>query len=120
MGARLILGLVLLIATYMALIPMPELLQQSVNDKLGHLLLFVILGFLTHASWGNRRFNRKHALPLFAYGVTLECLQYFSPTRYFSWLDMLANGSGILLYWLIAFFFLSALSSPPSPQNSKA
>jgi len=118
MGARLILGLSLLITTYMALIPLPSLVQESINDKLGHVLLFIFLGFLAHASWGNRPFNWKHALFLFTYGAMLECLQYFSPSRYFSWLDMVANGMGILIYWLIAFFLLQGISSPAPPPKT--
>ncbi len=102
LGARLVLSLSLLIITYMALTPVPDLLQQSVNDKLGHILAFVLLAFLTHASWPGKIFGWRHGLPLLMYGIALECLQYFVPGRYFSFLDMFADAAGIVAYLLIS------------------
>ncbi|WP_457669766.1 VanZ family protein [Thiolapillus sp.] len=107
MGARLALGLALLLITYMALTPLPDLLQQSVNDKLGHGLVFALLSFLSHAAWPRRAFGWRHGLPLLAYGIALECLQYFVPGRYFSYLDMLADASGIAAYLLASRLLLS-------------
>lgn len=101
-GARLILGMVMLIITYMALTPVPDMLQQSVNDKLGHALAFVLLSFLSHISWPDRRFGWRHALPLIVYGVFLECAQYFIPGRFFSLWDIVADGAGIALYLLVS------------------
>ncbi len=108
-GARLALGLALLVITYMALTPVPDLLQQSVNDKLGHALAFVLLSFLSHAGWPKRAFGWRHGLPLLAYGVALECLQYFVPGRYFSFLDMLADAAGIAAYLLLSLFLFARL-----------
>ena len=100
-GARLLLALALLIITYMALTPVPDLLQQSVNDKLGHALAFMLLAFLTHASWPNSTFGWRHGLPLLAYGVFIECTQYFVPGRFFSLWDVVADTAGIGLYLLL-------------------
>jgi len=100
-GARLILGLVLLIITYMALTPIPDLLQENVNDKLGHALAFVLLAFLVHAGWPNVPFSWRHGVPLIAYGLFLECAQYYVPGRFFSLWDILADAAGIGLYLLL-------------------
>ena len=100
-GARLLLGLALLIITYMALTPIPDVLQQTVNDKLGHALAFVLLAFLTHASWPDSAFNWRHGLPLIAYGLFLECAQYFAPGRFFSLWDVAADTAGIVFYLLL-------------------
>lgn len=100
-GARLLLGLALFVITYMALTPIPNLLQQTVNDKLGHALAFALLAFLTHASWPTTPFNWRHGLPLIAYGLFLECAQYFVPGRFFSLWDMAADTAGIILYLLL-------------------
>lgn len=100
-GARLMLALALMIITWMALTPSPGVLQQSVNDKLGHTLAFLLLALLAHASWSHRHFDWRLALPLLGYGVAIECIQYFVPNRFFSLLDILADAGGIGLYWLL-------------------
>ncbi len=100
-GARLLLGLALLIITYMALTPIPDLLQQTVNDKFGHALAFMLLAFLVHSSWPNMPFNWRHGIPLVAYGIFLECAQYFVPGRFFSLLDIVADTAGIGLYLIL-------------------
>lgn len=109
-GARLMLGLALLIITYMALTPIPDLLQQNVNDKLGHALAFVLLAFLTHASWPNTAFSWRHGLPLLGYGIFLECAQYFMPGRFFSLWDVVADTAGIGLYLLLLVFLIRSPS----------
>ncbi len=114
-------GLALLVITYMALTPVPDLLQQSVNDKLGHILAFVLLSFLSHASWPRKTFGWHHGLPLLTYGIALECLQYFVPGRYFSFLDMFADAAGIIAYLLVyrlLFAWLHSRKSPPLNHTS--
>ena len=100
-GARLLLALALMIVTYMALTPAPGPVQEAVNDKLGHALAFALLALLVHASWPQHHFGWRMALPLLAYGLAIECAQYFIPNRFFSLLDLLADGTGILLYLLL-------------------
>ncbi len=108
MGARLILGLALLIITWMALTPLPEIIQENINDKLGHALVFLFLAALAHAGWPGSGFGWRHGLWLMAYGIFLECAQYFVPGRFFSVADMLADGAGI-----IAWFLITLLLPPP-------
>ena len=100
-GARLLLALALMIITYMALTPAPGPIQEAVNDKLGHLAAFALLALLVHACWPHRDFDWRMILPLLAYGIAIECAQYFIPNRFFSLLDILADGTGILLYLLL-------------------
>jgi VanZ family protein len=100
-GARLLLGLALLIITSMALTPEPGVVQQSVNDKLGHVTAFFLLAFLTHASWPELKFSWRQVIALLGYGAAIEVAQYFIPNRYFSLLDMLADLAGIGLYMLL-------------------
>ena len=100
-GARLALGLAMLIITSMALTPTPGEVQLSVNDKLGHALAFLLLAFLSHASWPEIRFGWQQVVALLGYGLALEVIQYFIPNRYFSLLDMAADLAGILLYILL-------------------
>ena len=113
MGARLLLGLALLIITYMALTPMPALIQETVNDKLGHALAFLFLAALAHAGWPEQGFGWRHGLWLMAYGIGLECAQYFVPGRFFSVADMLADAIGILAWLPLA--RLRAICPAPEP-----
>ena len=100
-GARLVLGLALMMITSMALTPAPGDIQQSVNDKLGHAIAFLLLAFLVHASWPGLRFGWRQVSSLLGYGVALEVAQLFIPNRYFSVLDMLADFAGIVLYTML-------------------
>ena len=100
-GARLVLVLALMMVTSMALTPTPGELQQSINDKLGHALTFMLLAFLAHASWPGLRFGWRQLSALLGYGVALEIAQYYIPSRYFSVLDMLADLAGIALYIML-------------------
>lgn len=102
-GAQLLLGLALLVVTYMMLTPeppQPELLDFSQSDKLEHLISFLILAFLADAGWAESGFNPRKYIPLLGYAVVIETLQHFVPGREVSVWDMLANGSGLALYGL--------------------
>ncbi|MGV6827731.1 MAG: VanZ family protein [bacterium] len=101
-GFRLMLGVAVLLTTILAITPQPEMIVEDFNDKLGHIIAFVLLAFLTDGAWPGKQLYWQKGLGLFGYGVLLECLQYFVPTRFFSLLDMVANGTGIMLYGLVA------------------
>jgi VanZ family protein len=75
--------------------------MTSVNDKIGHILAFVILAFLLDFSFPASNFNLSKILPLLAYGMLIEITQYFLPHRMFSLLDMLADGGGLVIYALL-------------------
>ncbi len=100
-GARLLLALALFVATWLMLAPGGEGPGLPINDKVAHLLTFAVLALLTHASWPERDFDGRLGLPLLAYGIAIECIQYFVPGRFFSVADILADGAGILLYALL-------------------
>lgn len=100
-GARLLLGLALLVVSYLALTPYPDDLQEAVNDKLGHAIAFTLLALLVHASWPHRHFDWRLALPLLGYGIAIEGLQHFIPGRFPSLWDIVADGAGIGLYLLL-------------------
>ena len=101
-GARLGLALALLVATWLMLTPAPPAAAGQVNDKLAHLLTFAGLAFLAHAGWPQRGFSPRLWLPLLAYGLAIEGLQYFVPGRSYSLYDWLADASGLALYGLLA------------------
>lgn len=83
--------------TYMALTPLTHPAIPRTNDKIMHLLAF---GYLTgafavaYAHWTT--WQRTGGIML-AYGVLIEVVQAFIPNRYCSWLDIVADSTGIAL-----------------------
>ncbi len=78
----------------------PAEVGGAINDKLGHALAFFGLSLLTDFSLVRSRFGLAKAGTLFAYGTLIELIQHQLPYREFSLADLLANGAGILGYWV--------------------
>jgi len=97
-GARLLLALALLIVTWLMLSPAVGQGGIPINDKVAHALVFGLLAMLTHASWPERDFDWRLGVPLLAYGIAIEVIQYFVPGRFFSLADILADAAGMGLY----------------------
>lgn len=78
---------------------MPESLDF--NDKIIHSFVFFVFALLMDLATDRRPFWLWKGLPLFIYGVLIEVAQYFSPDREFSYMDMMADFAGILLYFMV-------------------
>lgn len=91
-------GLVILV-TVLSLLPTPKLPTQGFNDKINHLL-----AYFTLAAWFGQIHGArlKPVLALLALGAGLEVLQGLTGYREMSALDMVANGIGVGLGWLLA------------------
>ena len=101
-GFRILLGLGLMVASLAMLSPKaPEPLLFSWEDKLWHLLTFLVLAFLADAGWPENGFEAIKFMPLLAYGIGIEILQYFIPNRFFGLDDIAADAAGIALYGLL-------------------
>lgn len=89
----------LIIASLLALVPLPELppLTFSLSDKAQHALVFTVLWCLGAASYPDRR--RQLAVALLCYGGAIEAAQALTPTRQAEWADWLADAIGIALGW---------------------
>jgi hypothetical protein len=94
---RITLALALLGISYLATMPTAFVLPES-NDKLNHLAAFLVLAYLSDAAFPRQPWKWHMILLLLAYGVLLECIQYFLPNRYFSLADLLADAVGLALY----------------------
>lgn len=71
------------------------------NDKINHIAAFFTLALLLDLSFPNYRALAIGKISaLLAYGLLIECIQYFLPYRSFSALDLLADTSACLLYGL--------------------
>jgi len=102
-GFRIVLGLAVLITTILLVIPVPAVVPDLIGlDKLEHLLVFAALAGLADFAFPRQRFGLNKALPLLAYGIAMELVQWTLPYRSFSVLDMVADGSGLLLYRLLS------------------
>ncbi|MCC6207653.1 MAG: VanZ family protein [Gammaproteobacteria bacterium] len=77
---------------------MPEMGPRQVSDKLHHALAFYALALLFDFARPRTEFGLHKFAVLMAYGVAIECVQYFLPWREFSLLDMVADAVGLLLY----------------------
>jgi len=95
---RIILIVSFLLITYLVTTELKHPTLTSVNDKLGHVLAFIYLAFLVDYSFPASRFGLIKILPLLAYGLFIEIIQHYLPHRMFSYLDMLADGTGVAIY----------------------
>jgi VanZ family protein len=93
--------LALIVTTYFTMTSVEYSAAQKVSDKLSHALAFLVLSLLLDFSFPDSGFNWKKYLPLFLYGIMIECIQYFLPYRSFSLLDMVADALGITTYVII-------------------
>lgn len=78
----------------------------NVNDKLIHIIVFFGFAVLVDLSSSRKPFWLWKGLPLLVYGVGIEVMQYFTPFRSFSIMDMVADFAGILIYFLLKILVL--------------
>jgi VanZ family protein len=71
------------------------------NDKLIHAFVFFAFSVLMDLASDRKPFWLWKGLPLLIYGILIEVMQYFTPDREFSYLDMLADLAGIVAYFFI-------------------
>ena len=69
---------------------------QNSWDKANHFIAFFTLYITLSLGYPKLKVFKKVAL-LLAFGLQIECVQYFLPNREFSLLDVFADGVGIVL-----------------------
>ncbi len=108
-GFRLLLGLALVVVTWLALTPRPpQLPEVAYADKWTHLGTFLVLAFLADASWPERGFDAPKWGLLIGYGLAIELVQMRIGSRFFSLADLLADTVGIALYGAVVLRALRA------------
>lgn len=75
--------------------------EYNWNDKVIHAVVFFGFAFLVDLASSRKPFWLWKGLPLLAYGIGIEVMQYFTPFRSFSVMDMVADFAGILCYFLL-------------------
>ncbi len=97
---RVALVVAVLVILYLTTTPVQYEVGQNINDKVSHALAFLSLSFLADYSFPRSHFSIRKIVPVLAYGVLIEYIQYFLPYREFSLLDMVGNTVGLLIYIL--------------------
>lgn len=82
--------------------PSPEL-PTTGWDKSNHMLAFATLAFLSSQAWPER--IAVSLVMLLAYGGLIEVLQSFTPDRQADFIDVVADGTGLLIGTIIAKLF---------------
>ena len=100
---RALLALLLVVITYLALIPAPPKAITTGWDKSNHALAFASLAFSSvWAVWQRPRQWVWLAMALVGYGIGIEIAQSFLPPREADWHDVVADSVGIALGLAVA------------------
>ena len=98
---RLLLCVSFVTITYIAATSSQSIVIILLDDKVNHFFAFFILAFLLDFSFPHSRFNTAKIVPLIAYSVLLEVIQYFLPYRIFSFFDIFTDILGLLAFALL-------------------
>jgi glycopeptide antibiotics resistance protein len=98
--ARIGLASALIVILFIALLPLDKAPLPGISDKIQHLAAFLTLSFLVDTSFPRSQFNRWKVAALMGYGLLIELLQLQTDYRFVTLSDLLANASGLVLYYL--------------------
>jgi VanZ family protein len=87
-----------LLIGYLAFGKVEETPIATINDKFGHCAAFLALAFLLDFASPRQSWGLAKLIPLLAYGLLIELVQYFLPYREFSLWDLAADTLGLILY----------------------
>ena len=99
--ARMALAIATIAITALALMPAPEVPVTTAWDKLDHGFAFFTLALLAEHAFPHQPFWRRIALCVVAYGVGIEIVQWFTPDRDASVMDVLADSIGVAGYGVV-------------------
>lgn len=103
---RAIFFLSIILIFYLSLLPASQLAFFSalsfIGDKVSHSIIFFYISIL--GMFCNFKINNLNLLFLvFSFGLLIEVIHYYHPSRYFEFADLLANFLGIFLARIIYF-----------------
>jgi len=96
------LALNLIVISWLAFSESSPQVSISGNDKLLHALAFFVLAFLVDGAFLARSFVSFKMPLLISYGLFIELVQLYLSYREFSLLDLVADATGILCFWVVA------------------
>lgn len=111
-----LLALLLAVVCGLAFSPgMPHLPIESA-DKWQHIAAFAALAACAALAWpAGQRYSLRIAAAMLGFGLFIEAVQHFIPSRSSEWMDVLADGTGIALGLLLV-----ALARRRYPQRALA
>ncbi len=91
--------------------PLQDAIELTLADYVRHFLAFSLLAsFAWHAQRSSEWPTRIQFLScLLAYAILVEVIQLPIPERTFQWLDLLANGTGLVFGWIFASFLAETM-----------
>lgn len=103
------LPLLLCLFLYLGVVNLSGTAAADINDFWMHALGYMVLMCSGVFAFPKREHIASLFIAFLSYSFFIECVQYFLPYRSFSWLDMLANGVGLiagvcLSQWLLPVF----------------
>lgn len=94
----------------MSVIPSPDVLDVlTTRDKLVHLVAYSVLMLWFGCIYSSGRRYLILGLVLILLGIVLELLQGMTSYRYFEYKDMIVNGLGVFIGWLLSLTRVSSL-----------
>ena len=83
--------------------PLQDAIELTLADYVRHFLAFSLLASLAwHAQRSSNWPTRPQFLSgLLTYAILVEVIQLPIPGRTFQWLDLLANGTGVVFGWIL-------------------
>jgi VanZ family protein len=99
-GWRAALGALLVVVTWLALVPSPPPVLDLGWDKVNHIAAFAALAAVATPAFPGR--TGSIAAALMAYGVLIEVAQSFIPLRTGDWRDLVGDAVGCVLGLLFA------------------
>jgi len=100
---RMLLAVLVVVISYLAVIPAPPREIDTGWDKLNHVMAFTALALAGRFGFpGSLRRWAALVLALIAFGGLIEVVQYFIPGRDSEWADLLADTVGIVAGVLLA------------------
>ncbi|EGV18859.1 VanZ family protein [Thiocapsa marina] len=96
-GFRLVLWGCVLVVAWLAFAPFAEPAGFT-WDKANHVLAFFVMAALADGGYPGRNRELPRWGLLLGYGLVIELVQWQLPYRELSWLDLVANVVGVLLY----------------------
>lgn len=102
----------LAVIEYLALTPQPIEIIESFWDKQNHFVAFFVLYILLGLAYKQFSILKKTAV-LFFIAFQIEIVQYCIPGRFFSLLDIVADGVGVVIGMIVW-----SLLAPKQPQGN--
>jgi len=111
-------GIAIVIAIWiLSLIPLTGAPPVPGGDKTHHALAYFACMFCWAQVYSLPLKRLKLAIAFIVMGALVECAQGLTSYRFFEWLDMVANATGVIVAWFVVTVQLSLQRRYSSPRK---